>query len=81
MSRRPRLAPGSSDKRKCIPITVSELQSGKRVFDSAVALAEYWDDVRVAGPAARKHLSTSFPELFALLDANSAAVKGSTSDD
>ena len=44
------------------------------VFDSAVALAEYWEHAVLV----RAHLQTDAPELFALLSANSAAVKAST---
>ena len=61
------------DERKCIPVTTSEPQSGKRVFDSAVALAEYVDSL---SPDAALDLCTRYPSLSRLLNTNSAAVKG-----
>ena len=63
------------DERKCTPVTTSEPQSGKRVFDSAVALEKYTDEM---DDVARDELAEFFPELSRLLDANSAAVKGAT---
>lgn len=66
------------DERKCTPVTTSEPQSGKRVFDSAVALAEYWDGLH---ELFREFLRAESPELCTLLSANSAAVKGAVSDD
>jgi hypothetical protein len=48
------------------------------VFDSAVALAEWWDGLH---ELFREFLRAESPELCTLLSANSAAVRGATDAD
>ena len=73
-------AAGHGDVEPFIPDIQAAIRTANLdpVFASAVKLDEYWqalDDERVYD------LREMFPKLIRLLDANSAAVKGATSDD